>query len=113
MANPDGGSDLGSAARDHDGWSPGLDAHDGLGGRSSGLGPEGWRRADAALRDRIVQHLLEDRILDARRIEVWVEEGVVTLAGQVAHASDVKLAEMLALEVGPKAEVRNRLREAG
>jgi osmotically-inducible protein OsmY len=102
----------GEAVSDHDGWSPAADAADALEAPSSGLGPDGWRRADTALRDRILEHLFEDRIFDARRVEVHVEAGVVTLAGRVIHASDIKLAEMLVLEVGPQAPVRNRLRLA-
>ena len=97
------------AERDHDGWTPGTDACDVLAGRNSGLGPAGWRRADAALRDKILERLFEDRILNARGVEVHVEEGVVTLAGGVAHASDVRLAEILTREICPLAEIRNRL----
>ena len=97
------------AANDHDGWNPGLDARDGLDGKNSGLGPQGWRRADAALRDKILEHLFEDRILNAHGIEVQVEEGVVTLSGLTPHASDVRLAEMLTREICPQAEVLNRL----
>ena len=96
--------------RDHDGWSPGADAYDALVCPNPGLGPGGWRRSDARLRDRICEQLMEDKILDARGIEVRVEEGLVTLTGLVAHASDVRLAEMLTREAAPTAEVRNQLR---
>jgi|GEM_PF-3505307 len=99
----------GGPANDHDGWNPGVDASDGLAPPSSGLGPGGWRSRDAALRDRILEHLLQDRILDAGGVEVQVAEGVVTLSGAVRHASDVRLAEILAREVC-EAEVVNRLR---
>jgi hypothetical protein len=96
-------------ANDHDGWNPGPDACDGLLWKDPGLGPDGWRRADQALRDRIVAHLLQDRILDAKDIAVLVDDGVVVLSGCVRHASDLRLAEMLTREVCPEAEVVNRL----
>ena len=95
---------------DHDGWNPGPDAYDVLHGANAGLGPDGWRRADARLRETICEQLLADRILDARGVEVRVEQGVVTLAGEVRHPSDVRLAEILTREVAPGAELRNRLR---
>jgi hypothetical protein len=105
------GEDLSSEAGEHDGWRPlERDADDGLSWPDAGLGPDGWRRADARLRDRISEHLMEDRILDARGVEVVVHQGVVTLLGLVRHASDVKLAEILAREAAQGAEVRNRLR---
>jgi hypothetical protein len=98
----------------HDGWNPGPDASDDLHPPNPGLGPDGWRHVDARLRDRILQHMLQDRILDAGGIVVLVEEGVVTLSGFVRHASDVRLAELLARtacdEIRPGAEVVNRLR---
>jgi len=104
----------GEPANDHDGWNPGADASDGLTPRSSGLGPGGWRSLDAALRDRVLEHLLRDRILDAGGVEVRAEQGVVILLGTVRHASDVRLAEILAREVceagQPAAEVVNHLR---
>jgi hypothetical protein len=99
----------GEDTSDHDGWVPGPDACDAP-VACSGLGPTGWRRADACTRDTIMEHLLRDRILDASGIDVHVEENVITLGGVARHASDVRLAEMLTREVCPNAEVRNRLR---
>jgi len=127
MANSSGGSQFGAGAeaeiqswtysrrdeeivRDHDGWTPGVDADDALACASAGLGPDGWRRSDAGLRDRVCEHLLRDRILDVRGIEVRVDQGRITLCGQVRHASDVKLAEILTREAAGGAEVRNQLR---
>ncbi|MDB5444856.1 MAG: transport-associated periplasmic or secreted lipoprotein [Phenylobacterium sp.] len=97
-------------ASDHDGWNPGPDADDALHGASAGLGPDGWRRTDERLRETICEQLWADRILDAHAIKVGVEEGVVTLVGEVRHASDVRLAEILTREAAPGAEVRNQLR---
>ena len=53
--------------------------------------------------------LIHDRLLDAHRIVVLVEGGVVTLEGMVAGASDRVLADILSHEVAGVDQVRNHL----
>ena len=79
-------------------------------GLQAGKGPKGWTRSDAQLREEVSDRLMEDRLLDARGIEVAADDGVVTLTGEVPGASDVAHAEMIARETPGVAEVRNQLR---
>lgn len=74
-----------------------------------GRGPRDWRRSDAVLHDAISEHLMHDRLLDARGIVVEVEDGVVSLEGQVRTASDRRLADLLAHDVGGVGRVLNHL----
>jgi hypothetical protein len=74
-----------------------------------GRGPQGWRRSDARLLEEVSERLSEDRLLDARHIEVEVADGVVTLRGAVHGPADVTLAEMLARRTPGVQEVRNEL----
>lgn len=79
-------------------------------GPHRGKGPQGWRRTDERLREEVCERLMNDRLLDAREVEVAAADGVVTLTGAVPGASDVRLAEMLAREAPGVTEVRNELR---
>lgn len=79
-------------------------------GPQAGKGPKGWTRSDARLCEEVSDRLMEDRLLDARGIEVAADGGVVTLSGEVPGASDVAHAEMVARETTGVVEVRNELR---
>ena len=74
-----------------------------------GRGPKDWRRSDAVLHDAVSEHLAQDRLLDARGIIVEVEDGVVSLEGQVRTPSDRRLADLLAHDVGGVDRVLNHL----
>jgi hypothetical protein len=78
-------------------------------GPHAGRGPKDWRRSDAVLHDAVSEHLTQDRLLDARGIVVEVEDGVVSLEGQVRTPSDRRLADLLAHDVGGVARVLNHL----
>lgn len=78
-------------------------------GAHIGKGPLGWTPSDDRLREEVSYRLMEDRILDAREVEVSVDGGVVTLAGEVPGASDMAHAEMLARETPGVMQVVNRL----
>jgi hypothetical protein len=52
---------------------------------------------------------MEDRLLDARGVEVSADDGVVTLSGVVPGSSDVAHAAMLARQTAGVSEVVNRL----
>ena len=82
---------------------------DGGQGPHAGKGPLGWTRDDAHLREEVSDRLMEDRLLDARGIEVAADSGVVTLSGDVPGASDVAHAGMLAGETAGVSAVVNRL----
>jgi osmotically-inducible protein OsmY len=75
----------------------------------AGKGPRGWTMADARLIEEVSERLMQDRLLDARGIEVSADAGAVTLSGHVAAASDVALATMLARKAPGVREVVNRL----
>jgi osmotically-inducible protein OsmY len=75
----------------------------------AGKGPRGWTMADDRLIEEVSERLMQDRLLDARGIEVAADNGTVTLSGQVSAASDIALAAMLARETPGVREVVSRL----
>jgi osmotically-inducible protein OsmY len=78
-------------------------------GPYSGKGPRGWTPDDLRLVEEVSDRLMEDRLLDARGVEVTADGGVVTLAGVVPGSSDVAHAAMLARQTPGVVEVVNRL----
>jgi hypothetical protein len=68
-------------------------------GRYVGRGPKGWSRDDQKLYEEVCERLLHDRLIDARGIEVFVEDGVVLLRGEVRAPADPALAERLVREI--------------
>jgi BON domain len=81
-------------------------------GPHAGRGPRGWRRSDARIRDDVCQWMADDPRLDAREIEVRVEDGDVTLDGRVEHRGARRLAEEIAAAVPGVRDVFNRLTSA-
>lgn len=63
-----------------------------------GRGPRGWARDDQRLYEAVCERLLQDPLIDARGIEVEVEDGVVTLRGRARAPADPRLAERLVKE---------------
>ena len=80
-----------------------------LAGPHAGKGPQGWARTDARLKEQVCEALMQDRLLDARGIEVATEGGVVTLNGTVAAAAGVRLAETIVRRCGGVKDVSNNL----
>lgn len=78
-------------------------------GPHAGRGPRGWRRSDARIRDDVCQWMADDPRLDAREIEVRVQDGDVTLEGRVEHRGARRLAEEIAAAVPGVRDVFNRL----
>jgi osmotically-inducible protein OsmY len=76
---------------------------------NAGKGPRHWTRSDAQLLEDVSDRLMEDRLLDARGVEVSASDGTVTLAGEVPGASDIAHAEMIARRTPGVTEVRNLL----
>jgi osmotically-inducible protein OsmY len=75
----------------------------------AGKGPRGWARSDSRLIEEVSERLMEDRLLDARGVEVSADGGAVTLSGHVPGASDPAHAEMLARQTPGVTQVVNRL----
>lgn len=80
-----------------------------LAGPHGGRGPKGWSRTDERLREAVCEAMMHDRLLDARGIEVQVEDRTVILAGHVGGASDITLAEMIARRVAGVSDVQSTL----
>ena len=75
-----------------------------------GIGPRGYRRDDARVREDVCDALTENDALDASNIEVTVQDGVVKLSGSVPHRLMKRLAEDLADACTGVRDVDNALR---
>lgn len=97
----------GEIAADHDlyGGQVGLEE-----GPHRGRGPRGWRRSDEDVRDDVCGALTDDPRIDARTIEVSVQDGIVTLRGGVEDRFLKWLAEDVALSVRGTVDVDNELK---
>ena len=78
-------------------------------GDHRGLGPKNKIDDDARIVDEVSRHMTADVLLDASRVVVLCEAGVVTLNGDVTTGADRMRAEHLAAAVSGVAEVRNNL----
>ena len=87
-------------------------ADDELAGRSHhrGRGPRDWNRDDQHLYEEVCERLLRDRLIDARGVQVEVEDGVVGLRGEARAAADPHLIERLVRETPGVKGVRLDLR---
>jgi hypothetical protein len=74
-----------------------------------GLGPKGYVRSDERIKDEICEILTRHGQLDARRVELDVQNGEVLLSGIVRHRRDKRLAEDIAFNVSGVRDVRNDL----
>lgn len=74
-----------------------------------GRGPRNYLRSDARIADDLIDRLTEDEQLDAREILVMVENGVVTLTGEVEARWMKHRAEDIAADVSGVRDIRNRL----
>ena len=75
-----------------------------------GHGPDGYQRTDERIHGDVCDRLTDDRHVDARKIDVQVAAGMVTLAGQVSERSMKWRAEELAEHVSGVKEVDNQMR---
>ncbi len=91
---------------------PGLPSQDTAGG-FRGLGPRGYRRSDARIREDLCDRLTDEDTIDARGISVEVAQGRVTLAGHVGSPRMKRAAGLCAAECAGVAEVRNDLHVRG
>ncbi len=79
-------------------------------GRYSGVGPRGYRRDDAAIREDVSERLMEHGDIDASDIEVEVHDGEVSYRGRVNSRYAKRAAEDVAYSVRGVRDVRNELR---
>jgi osmotically-inducible protein OsmY len=75
----------------------------------AGVGPSLYRRTDTRIREDICDRLADHSDIDARGIEVMVEDRVVTLTGNVSDRQSKWLAESIADDVFGVKDVRNHL----
>ena len=75
-----------------------------------GRGPKGYQRSDARIAEDLNDRLTDDPYLDASDIEVRVQDGEVTLSGEVARREDKRRAEDLADNISGVGHVQNNLR---
>jgi osmotically-inducible protein OsmY len=78
-------------------------------GPHHGRGPANWRRSDERIHEDVCERLTEDRLIDARHIEVAVRDGVVTLSGEAMGATDPRRAEQVARQATGVTDVRVEL----
>jgi len=111
-----GGFDRGPGSRGREGqWFGGEQWYGG--GRSgsgrgmhTGHGPKGYRRSDDRVHEDVCEKLTEHGEIDARELEVKVQNGEVTLSGTVPSRQAKRMAEDVAEEVAGVKEVSNLLR---
>jgi hypothetical protein len=79
-------------------------------GGFAGLGPRSYTRSDERIREDINEDLTSDPRIDASDIEVTVQNGEVTLMGEVERRGDKRIAEEIAESVRGVKDVDNRLK---
>lgn len=75
----------------------------------SGKGPKGWRRGDEKIYEEANEALIKSHDVDATDIEVNVENGIVTLTGQVDSRFAKREAEFCVENIRGVHDVRNEL----
>jgi hypothetical protein len=75
-----------------------------------GRGPQNYRRSDERIREDVCDRLTEDQDIDASNIQVLVDNGEVTLEGQVDERRVKWMAEEVASRCLGVADVHNHLR---
>jgi osmotically-inducible protein OsmY len=66
-----------------------------LGENFAGKGPRGWRLSDEKLKERVSEVLMRSHEVDPSRLEVFVDDGVVTLKGEIESKGMRRVAEDL------------------
>ena len=79
-------------------------------GGHTGRGPKGYRWSDERLHEELCERLTADPLIDAREVEVAVDDRRVTLAGRVPVRTRRDRAEDLAAGLPGVVEVVNELR---
>lgn len=79
-------------------------------GPYAGVGPSGYHPSDERIRENICEVFNHNRQIDSSGFSVQVENGVVTLAGQVRRRAEKYLAEDIAASTPGVQNVQNDLR---
>lgn len=91
-----------------------IDAYDiresGYSSSSQRRSPKGYTRSDERIREDVNDRLMHERSIDPGDIEVTVENGEVTLKGEVANRHEKFRAEQIAESVSGVKDVSNNLR---
>ncbi len=74
-----------------------------------GYGPSDWQRSDENIREDVNERLTLHGHLDARQVHVQVDNGVVTLTGNVPSRREKRLAEDIVDSVNGVQDVQNQL----
>ncbi len=102
--NPSSRSDWGQSN-----WQSGQNSQF-TSGRHSGRGPKGYQRSDDRIREDINEHLTRHPEIDAQDIQVDVQNGEVTLKGNVEDRQSKRMAEDVAERVSGVRQVHNQIR---
>lgn len=76
----------------------------------AGVGPKGYKRSDDRIEEEVCNILLKDRNIDARDIEVRVQNGLVILSGTVESRIDRIEAEMAIEGVAGVEDIQNDIK---
>lgn len=76
----------------------------------TGRGPKGYQRSDNRIREDICDRLTDDWRIDASEVEITVNNGEVTLAGNVHNREQKRSAEDVVESIPGVREVHNNLR---
>lgn len=86
------------------------DASGRYGGGHAGKGPSGYTRSDERICDELYDRLTNDPDIDASSIEISVQDGTVSLSGQVSERQMKHHAEDCADQISGVKDVDNRIR---
>lgn len=79
-------------------------------GPMSGVGPRGYRRSDQIIQEEACERLTQHGQVDARQIQIQVNDGIVTLEGTVDSRRAKRLAEDAIHDISGVFDVQNHLR---
>jgi hypothetical protein len=105
-----GYGDFRTPAESHNTREQDTRAQDRPRGGQRGRGPRNEMRPDASIADDIYQRLTDDEELDASEILLSVEDGFVTLTGEVPEKAMKRRAEDIAAQARGVRDIRNRIR---
>lgn len=83
------------------------------GSNHSGKGPKGYKRRDERIFEEVCETLYQSPDVDATEIEVEVDDGIVTLRGEVEGRIIKKIAEHLVDRLPGVVDVHNHLKLKG
>jgi osmotically-inducible protein OsmY len=79
-------------------------------GPFTGIGPKNYRRSDDRIKEEICERLTHHGQINARQIEIHVQDGEVTLEGQVDSRHMKRLAELTVENIRGIKDIHNRLK---